>query len=228
MTTPRLRAAPGSATLDPRGAGATAASLAGGSGLPLALEDVGDDAALRIEELVVHLAPPAELVDLEQLRRDRVRLRVREARIDGAVALLREDPLCGRAAEEGEEVTRRLRRVARHSGRILDQDRLVGDDVVDVLALLPGGDGLVLVGDEDVALAGGEGLERLARALVEYGHVVEQLRQVVLGLVLRLALLKLRPVRGHDVPLGATGGVGIRRDHLDARLDQVVPALDVL
>src|SRR5215211_1277650 len=212
MTTPRLRAAPGSATLDPRGAGATAASLAGGSGLPLALEDVGDDAALRIEEL----------------RRDRVRLRVREARIDGAVALLREDPLCGRAAEEGEEVTRRLRRVARHSGRILDQDRLVGDDVVDVLALLPGGDGLVLVGDEDVALAGGEGLERLARALVEYGHVVEQLRQVVLGLVLRLALLKLRPVRGHDVPLGATGGVGIRRDHLDARLDQVVPALDVL
>src|SRR5215218_9568504 len=155
MTTPRLRAAPGSATLDPRGAGATAASLAGGSGLPLALEDVGDDAALRIEELVVHLAPPAELVDLEQLRRDRVRLRVREARIDGAVALLREDPLCGRAAEEG----------------------------------------------EDVALAGGEGLERLARALVEHGHVVEQLRQVVLGLVLRLALLKLRPVRGHDVPL---------------------------
>ena len=40
-----------------------------------------------------------------------------------------------------------------HGDRVLDQDRLVRDDVVDLLALLLGRDRLVLVGDEDVAVA---------------------------------------------------------------------------
>ena len=44
-----------------RGAGAAVAELVGGSALPLRLEDVSHDAALRVEELVVDLAPAAEL-----------------------------------------------------------------------------------------------------------------------------------------------------------------------
>ena len=41
-----------------------------------------------------------------------------------------------------------------------------GHDVVDVLAVLLGEDRLVLVGDQDVALAAGEGLQRRAAAVV--------------------------------------------------------------
>src|SRR6187455_1072612 len=89
--TPRARAAPGRVALEVRGGGPATASLAGGSGLPLVLEDLRDDPLLRIEELVVHLAPAPELVDLEELRRDRVGLGVGQARVDRAVALLGED-----------------------------------------------------------------------------------------------------------------------------------------
>src|SRR5215216_1449734 len=65
---PRPRTSP--LTGNVRG-GATAASLAGGSALPLGLEDLRDDALLRIEELVVHVAPATELGDVEQVRRIR-------------------------------------------------------------------------------------------------------------------------------------------------------------
>ena len=100
----------------------------------------------------------------------------------------------------------------------------VRDDVVDVLAGLLRGDRLVLVGEQHVALAADERLQRLARALVLHRHVVEEVLEVGLGLVLGLALLQLRAVGGHDVPLGAAGGERVRLDDLDAGLGQVGPA----
>ena len=47
-------------------------------------------------------------------------------------------------------------------------------------------------------------------------------------LLVGLPLLALRAVGGHDVPARAAGGERVRRDHLDAGLDQVVPGPDPL
>ena len=58
---PGITDASGRGSPAPRAAGRAAAALVGGSALPLRLEDLGHDAALRIEELVVDLAPAAEL-----------------------------------------------------------------------------------------------------------------------------------------------------------------------
>src|SRR5215213_5948852 len=126
--------------------GATAASLAGGSALPLGIEDLRDDALLRIEELVVHVTPAAELADLEQLRR------LREVDAGGSrhalhhrpVPLAREDLLrLGReeVVDEGLCLVEVLRLVDGRHG-VLDQDRLVRHHVVDVLAFLLGEDRL--------------------------------------------------------------------------------------
>src|SRR5215212_1220998 len=212
--------------------GATAASLAGGSALPLGLEDLRDDALLGIEELVVHVAPAPELAYLEQLwrRREVDAGRSRYPLDDRPVALGREDPLRLGRIEEVDEGLGLVEVLGLVDGRdrVLDLDRLVGHDVVDVLALLLRQDRLVLVGQQDIALAAGERLQRLPRALVEHGHVVEQLGQVVLGLILALARLELRAVGGHDVPLGAARGERVGLDHLNVVRDQVVPRLDVL
>ena len=68
-----------------------------------------------------------------------------------------------------------------------------------------------------------------SRALVLDGHVVdEEVLQVLDGLVLGLAELKLRSIGGHDVPLRAPRGERVGRDHLDALAQEVVPGLDVL
>src|SRR5436190_11913525 len=94
--------------LMPAGAGAAVTSL--GSRHSLALLDLGDDALVGIEELVVDLRPPAELGDLEQLRRRRVLRLVHEARDHRAVALCGEDLL--RLLGAGEVDERLSRRVA--------------------------------------------------------------------------------------------------------------------
>ena len=59
-------------------------------------------------------------------------------------------------------------------------------------------------------------------------RVRQHLVQEVERLLGRLALRGLRAVGGHQVPLGAAGRERVRRDHLDAVLDDVVPRLDAL
>src|SRR3954453_13655105 len=98
MTTPRPRAAPPGMRRAARGPGTERALLAA-SGLPLVLEDLGDLALVRIEQVVVDLRPAAELVDLEQPRRVRIGLLVHEARHHGAVAMRRVDLLRGVGAQ---------------------------------------------------------------------------------------------------------------------------------
>src|SRR5215212_1717243 len=194
------------------------------------LLDLRHGALVRVEELVVDLVPAAELVDLEEVLGVGVRLLVDEARRDAPVALRGEDLLRLVGLEEIQE---RLRLVGglglgRDRGRVLDQDRLVRDHVVELDARLLRRDGLVLVGDQDVALAAGEGRERLARGLVLDRRVLEDLLEEVQRLLRGLALLDLGAVGGHEVPLRAAGRERVRRDDLDAVLDDVVPALDVL
>lgn len=79
--------------------------------------------------------------------------------------------------------------IASHRDRILYKDRLVRDDVIEVLAVLLRGDDLVLIGDQDVPLATGKGLKRLAGTPVLYRNVAEELPQVFDPLILRSALL---------------------------------------
>src|SRR5206468_2481756 len=69
--------------------------LAGGSGYPRVLLDLRNGALVRVEELVLHLRPAAEVVDREELPGDREpRSELLEHRRDDrAVALAREDPL---------------------------------------------------------------------------------------------------------------------------------------
>src|SRR5215208_4706751 len=73
-----------------------------------------------------------------------------------------------------------------------------------------------------------EGLQRVPGAARLYGDVGEEILQIGLRLGGGLAMLQLGPVSGHDVPLGATGGEGVRGYYLYPRLGQVVPVLDAL
>jgi hypothetical protein len=80
------------------------------SGDPQRLLYPGDDALVRVEELVVDLVPAAELVDREQVRRRRELGLVDERLLDRAVTLLLEDPLpCIRAQERDEVLSPRPR-----------------------------------------------------------------------------------------------------------------------
>src|SRR5207244_8464301 len=124
----------------PRAGSAIAAGLAC-SGHPQLLLDAGHDALLGVEELVRDRAPAAELRDVEQLLRGREPLRVDQALVDRAVALRGVDLLSLRRLEEVHERLRLLRvaRLLRGRDRVLDQDRLVGDHVVELDALLLSG-----------------------------------------------------------------------------------------
>src|SRR5215208_3305439 len=193
---------------------------------PEPLLDPRHHALLAIEELVRDRVPAAEFVDREQAGRLRV-LELREHALhDRPVALLAEDPLGLRRAEEVDEGLCLFGSLGRHGDGVLDQDRLVGDDVVDVLVLRLRGDRLVLVREQDVALAAGEGLQRLARALVLHRDVREQPLEVLGRLLLAVAELEPRAVCRHDVPARAARRERVRRDHLDAVTRQVVPGLD--
>src|SRR5919106_563644 len=206
------------------------------SGLPVSRDsqlglDVGEDALLPVEEPRPHVVPAAEVGDGEEAGRLRVFELAEDLLDDGAVALLAEDALrLGRA----EVVDERLRppglgRVGRDRDRVLDQDRLVRDDVLERPVGLLGEDRLVLVRKQDVALPGEERLQRLARALVLDRNVLEEeLAQVLDPLLLGCPLFELGAVGGHDVPLRAARGERVRRDHLDAFAHEVVPRPDVL
>src|SRR4051794_527139 len=217
---------------DPPAAGAEVrASL--GSGDPRRLLDLRDRALVGVEEVVVDLRPAAEVADREEaLRRRELRLvLVEDGLVDGPVAPVGER-LLGRGRQGEVEKRLRLLWVARlrdDRDRVLDRDGLVGGHVVDLLALLLRRDRLVLVGDEDVAGAGGEVVERLAARLVLDDDVLgDELAQVVEAGLRVLAAAALGAVGGEDVPLRRTARERVRGEHLDARLEQVVPRADVL
>ena len=73
-----------------------------------------------------------------------------------------------------EEVLGLRRGVGRRRGGRLDQDRVVGDDVVDLLTGLLGLDRVALVGEQDVALAAREGGQGITRATRLGDGVLEQ------------------------------------------------------
>src|SRR5215203_7187997 len=194
------------------------------------LLDVGHDPSLLVEELLGHLRPATQLLDGEQPRRLGEVGGRRDLLVDRPIALLDEDLLrLGRA----QVVDKRLGllgvlALGHDRDRVLDQDRLIGHHIVDVLLLLLSGDGLVLIGDHDVALAADKGLQRLTSRLVLHRHVAEQLLQIGHGLLGRLALLQLGAVGRHDVPASPARGERVGGNDLDPWLDQVVPGADVL
>ena len=117
----------------------------------------------------------------------------------------------------------------RDGDRVLDQDRRLRRDVVDVLTLLVREDRLVLVREQDVSLAGEECLQRFARARRLRDDVLSvERRQVCDRLLRRLASSQRTSVRGHRVPARATRRERIRGHHLHARLEEVVPGADAL
>jgi hypothetical protein len=69
---------------------------------------------------------------------------------------------------------------------------------------------------------------RAARAGVEHRDVLVQLGDVVLGLGLAAVLLLGVGPGGEEVPARAAGGLRVGGDHFHARLDQIVPVLDLL
>src|SRR5215207_1821562 len=130
MAMPRPRTAPGMGdVLGPRltgaagGGAAATAVLAGLSALPLCLEDLRHDALLRVEEVGVHLVPPAELRDVEQVGRLRELVRAWNGLDDRTVALAHEDLLGLVRIEEVYEAPRDLRVLGLGGGshRVLDQ-----------------------------------------------------------------------------------------------------------
>src|SRR5215211_7305585 len=224
VTVPRSSAAP------PRTRSPTrrVTALAANRHAHLAL-DPGHDAALLVEEPLVHLRPSAHVPDGEQPRRLGEPGAGRGRLVDRPVALGGIGLLGRLGAEEVDERLGlgRVPALGRDRDRVLDQDGVVGDHVVDRLLVLLGVDGLVLVGEHHVALAADEGLQRLTGRLVLHGHVAEQLQQVGGRLLRGLAGLQLGAVGGHDVPAGPAGGERVGLDDLDARPDQVVPGPDV-
>src|SRR4051812_42679692 len=183
MTLSQTVAMPSDSAPDPPGAAeGTARRRAGvravraslGSGDPRRRLDLRHGALVRVEEVVVDLRPAAEIADGEQaLRRGELRRAPRQdGLVDRPVAPLGEALLRGRRQRVADERLGlgQVLRALEDRDRVLDQDRLIGHDVVDLLALALGGDRLVLVGDEDVAGARDEVLQRLAARLVLHHH----------------------------------------------------------
>src|SRR5215208_1619691 len=226
VTVPRSSAAPPRTSVPARG---RARVLAANRDADLVL-DVGHDPGLFVEEPLVHVGPSAQVLDGEQPGRRGELDGRRDLLVDRAVALLDED-LLGLGRQQVVEERLGLRRVLALGGdrdRVLDQDRLIGHHVVDVLLLLLSSDGLILVGQHHVALAPDKGLQALTGRLVLHRHVAEQLLQVGFGLLGRLAGLQLGAVGRHHVPASPTRGERVGGDDLDPRLDQVIPGPDVL
>src|SRR6187200_21440 len=137
------------------------------------LLDLGHDAGVLLEELGIDRVPSAEFGDGEQLARHWERLRRIVGTLDGAdrgpldygpEALLDELLLAGRAQHEV-EVRLGLRiRVLQNCSGVLDLQRRVRNDVVEVLTRLPSQDGLVLVRDQHVARTFEESIRGIAAA----------------------------------------------------------------
>ncbi len=75
----------------------------------------------------------------------------------------------------------------------------------------------------------GEGRGGAAAAAVEHRHVGEQLGRRTRAPARRVPRLLQRVAPGRQVGVAAVaGGLGVRHDHLQAGLDQIVPVLDAL
>src|SRR5215204_6264529 len=102
------------------------------------LLDVGHDPGLLVEELLGHLRPATQLLDGEQPRRLGEVGGRRDLLVDRPIALLDEDLLrLGRAQVVDERLgLLGVLALGHDRDRVLDQDRLIGHHVVDVLLLL--------------------------------------------------------------------------------------------
>src|SRR5580765_1871466 len=192
--------------------------------------EAGHDARAWVEELLLDLGPTADVLDREQLRPGREVEPTRSGGDDRPVTVLRKDLLRGCRAQELQE---RLRfglvlRGRRNRDRVLDQDRRLRDDELNGLSFLLCEHRLVLIREEDIATARKEGLQPFARARRLCDNVLPELAQIVDGLLRRLAGTQRTTVGGHDVPASPTRRERVRRDHLNARLEQVVPGLQLL
>src|SRR5690606_23379547 len=118
--------------------------------------------------------------------------------------------------------------IDQHGARVLDQHRGVGDDVVELLAVLAGEDRLVLVGEQHVTGAVEEGGGGVPAAARQGDDVVEQRPHVLLGLGLGAAGGDHLPPGGQRVPAGGARRGGVGGDDLDAGAQEVVPVLDAL
>src|SRR6059036_2611056 len=155
-----------------------AASTASGDSQTLL--DLRDDPRRRVEELGVDLVPAADVADLEQLRpgRERRLETLRDGRVDWAEAVLRPDRLCCRRVQPVDELRRLgLVRAVDDGERRLDLQRRLGDRVEDGLALRLRVLRVALVGEQDVALAGEERVERVPGTRVLRDVVLEELPQ---------------------------------------------------
>src|SRR3954447_25949772 len=153
----------------PRGHGAAGSGRPRSLGRrhPRVLLDLGERPPVGVEELVVDLAPAADVVDRHELlgRRELGGVGLQDRLVDRPVAPLGELLLAGLAQRVLQERLGLRAGRLRHGDRVVDLERVVGQHVVDVLALLLRGKRLVLIGDEHVALAAGERLQRLAPRL---------------------------------------------------------------
>ncbi len=130
-----------------------------------------------------------------------------------------------------DEVEERLGRVGGlvvgdHGAGVLDLERGVGHDVVDLGAALLGLDGLVLVGEEHVADAAGERGGRVAAAAGLGDDLLVERLHVLRGVGLVAALGEDVTVGGEGVPLGRAGRGRVGGDDLGVLGDQVVPGRD--
>src|SRR6266516_4946031 len=181
------------------------------------------DARLWVEELLLDLRPAADVLDREQLWSSREVEAARGGRHDGPVAVLREDLLRVDRPQELQERLRfrRVLRGRRDGDWVLDQDRRLRNHELDGLTLLLREDGFVLVREEDVTAARKKRPQPFARAGRLRDDMLPELHEIVDGLLRCLAIAKCTAVNGHHVPAGAARREWVRRDHLDAGLEQV-------
>src|SRR6185312_2003877 len=181
------------------------------------LLDLGDRTFFFVEEFVLDFAPAAEFGDLEEgFFRGGELFRVDQLLVDRAVTVFGPDFLAFVRPRPFQEVFGcGLRGFFGDRDRGFDLQRVGRDDVFDVFAFLFRLDRFVLVGEEHVALALGEGGEGVATAARLGGGLFEHRLHRFQRLIFGGSFFDRRAVDGHDVPAGRAGAERVRRDHFD-------------
>src|SRR5262245_46012420 len=177
-----------------RGARAAAGVRRAAASTAKARLDLRHQAGVRVEELLLHLRPAAQIVDGEELRPHREAEALGRTPDYRAITALREELLRGRRVEVPEKRLR-VRLVlafGRDCDRVVDPDRRLRDVEVHGQAGVLCEQRFVLVGQERIALAVEKRVQRVARRLVLHWDVVEERVEVLLRLLRRLAELELR------------------------------------